>query len=299
MNNILIICGATASGKTSLSIECAKLLNTEIISADSMNIYKGLDVGTAKPDINERQGIIHHLIDVVSPFDSFTVSDYKNLALKSVDSILASNKIPVICGGTGFYIDSILYDFSYGLGKEDPEIREYYKNMAKNEGNNAVYEVLLKKDYDTAVKLHPNDLKRVIRALEICHNGTKKSDIIDERKPKFTYKAYAIDHDREVLYDRINKRVDMFVANGLVDEVNNLVKMGVTINDQCMQGIGYKEVYSYLKGDLSLGDAIELIKLNTRHYAKRQITYFKRLDGLVWLKPDDTTILAKRIIQEL
>ena len=299
MNNMLIICGATASGKTSLSIECATLLNTEIISADSMNIYKGLDVGTAKPDISERQGIKHHLIDVVSPFDSFTVSDYKNLALKSVDSILASNKIPVICGGTGFYIDSILYDFSYGLGKENPEVREYYKNMAKNEGNNAVYEVLLKKDYDTAVKLHPNDLKRVIRALEICHNGTKKSEIIDERKPKFKYKAYAIDHDREVLYDRINKRVDAFVDNGLVDEVNNLIKMGVTINDQCMQGIGYKEIYSYLKGDLSLGDAIELIKLNTRHYAKRQITYFKRLSGLVWLKPDDTTILAKRIIQEL
>ena len=299
MDKLLIICGATASGKTSLSIECAKLLNTEIVSADSMNIYKGLDIGTAKPSTLERDGIFHHLIDVVSPFDTFSVSDYKELGERAVKSIIAKDKIPILCGGTGFYIDSLLYDFSYGNGKENPEIREYYKNLANEKGNQAVYDVLLEVDPITAKRLHPNDSKRVIRALEIFHNGTKKSEIVDDKTPKYDYKAYAIDFDRDELYSRINKRVDQFVEMGLVEEVNNLLSKGVSETSQCMQGIGYKEIVSYLKGNISLKDSLELIKLNTRHYAKRQITYFKKLENIVWLKPDDPKILAKRIIDEL
>lgn len=299
MKKLLIICGATASGKTDLSVKCAKKLNTEIISADSMNIYKGLDKGTAKPTTEEMSGVLHHMIDVVSPFDTFTVSDYKQQATPIVDDILLSDKTPVICGGTGFYIDSILYDFSYGNGKFDPSIREKYLSLAQEKGNQFVYNILTEKDIETAKKLHPNDTKRVIRALEIYHTGVMKSQLNDKKVSKYEYRAYAIDYDREVLYDRINKRVDLFIDNGLIDEVNDLVKRGVTIDNQCMQGIGYKEIYSFIKGELSLNESIELIKLNTRHYAKRQITYFKRLQNIIWLKPDKTENLVERIIDDL
>ena len=298
-NKILIICGATASGKTSLAIECAKLLNSEIISADSMNVYKELDVGTAKPTVIEMDGIKHHLIDVVDKEDTFTVSDYKSLARPIIDKLLSENKVPVICGGTGFYINSILYDLSYGGGEANLEIRDYYKNLASQHGNEFVYEILKQKDPDTAQKLHFNDLKRVIRALEICESGILKSSIKDDYKPVYNYVAYSIDMDRDELYDRINRRVDLMIENGLIDEVQKLVDSGITLENQCMQGIGYKEIYSYIKGELSLDDAVELLKLNTRHYAKRQITFFKRLPNLRMIKKDDVKLMASRIVNEL
>ena len=296
---ILIICGPTASGKTEIALNVAEMLGTEIISADSMNVYKDLNVGTAKPDERERQRIKHHLIDVATPFDTFSVGDYREKAKPIVDSLINSGKVPVICGGTGFYINSILYDLSYGNVKGDLAVREKYFAMAENCGADAVYAVLKEKDPLSAEKLHPNDLKRVIRALEICENGVKKSDIADTLTPAYDYSAFSVDYDRDVLYQRIEKRVDKMIENGLVEEVKELLDKGVSIKNQCMQGIGYKEIYSYLAGEISLKNAIALIKLNTKHYAKRQITFFKKLPNLVWLKPDDARVLAERIVNGL
>lgn len=296
---ILIVCGPTASGKTALAVECAKLLNSEVVSADSLYIYKGLNVGTAKPDEIEMQGVKHHLIDVCEPNQEFSVSDYKNLALPIIEDLLSKGKIPVICGGTGFYINSILFDLSYGNSQANLEAREKYKKLAEDFGNEYVYNILMELDPKTAEKLHFNDVKRVIRALEIYESGTKKSDIVDDLTPKYDYKAYSINFDREILYDRINLRVDKMIENGLIEEIKNLLALGINESNQCMQGIGYKEILEYFKGNISLEDALNLIKLNTRHYAKRQITFFKRLNGLNYLTPDNTEELAKRIVAEL
>ena len=292
---ILIICGPTASGKTALAIECAKLLNTEIISADSMYIYKKLSIGTAKPSFEEMSGIKHHIIDVVNPDENFSVSDYRNLALPIIDSLIDNNKIPIICGGTGFYINSILYDLSYGHGSANIEVREKYKELAKTYGNEYVYEHLKSVDLDSAKKLHFNDLKRVIRALEIYYGGTKKSEIKDDFTPKYDYKAYSINHDRATLYDRINRRVDKMISDGLIDEIKDLLDSGVTKDAQCMQAIGYKEILEYFENNITLEQAIELIKLNSRHYAKRQMTFFKKLN-VEQLEPTDVKILAKKIV---
>lgn len=296
---ILIICGPTASGKSKLAVQCAKLLNSEIISADALDVYRGLNVGTAKPTENEMCGVKHHLLDVVEADKTFSVGDYKELARPVVDGLIEQGKIPVICGGTGFYINSIIYDFSYGNSAANLNAREKYMRLAEEKGKQAVFDILRAVDHETAEKLHPNDLKRVVRALEIYESGTKKSDIKDEKIPVYDYAAYAIDYDREELYARIDKRVDKMLENGLIEEVESLIKSGITIKNQSMQGIGYKEIYSYLNGDYALSDAIAAIKLNTKHYAKRQITFFKRLPNLVWLKPDNIDALAERIVKNL
>lgn len=294
---IIIICGPTASGKSSLALSLAKLLDTEVISADSMYIYKDLNIGTAKPTKLEMQGIKHHLIDVVSPYDAFSVIDYKNLATPIIEELLSKGKTPIICGGTGFYINSILYDFSYGNSQANLEIRDKYMKLAQEKGNEYVYNILKEYDVESANKLHPNDLKRVVRALEIYHSGTKKSDIVDELVPKYDYLAYSIAFDREILYTRINNRVDEMLKNGLVEEVENLLKCGVSKQNQCMQAIGYKEIVDYLNGNCSLDKAIDDIKLNTRHYAKRQITYFKKLN-VKMLEPQSVEQMAKDIASE-
>ncbi len=295
-DKIIIICGPTASGKSDLAIECAKLLDTEIVSADSMYIYKMLDIGTAKPKISEMQGIKHHLIDVVEPFDYFSVNDYKSLAEPIIKDIIHRKKIPIICGGTGFYINSILYDLSYGNGEANLEIREKYKQLALEKGNEYVYNILMELDLESAKKLHFNDVKRVIRALEIYETGTKKSDIKDNYIPKYDYKAFSIDYPRNLLYERINYRVDKMIENGLTDEIKYLLSIGVNRTNQCMQAIGYKEILDYLDGNCSLEKAIDDIKLNTRHYAKRQITFFKKLN-VNNLQPCETKQLAKRIVE--
>ncbi len=299
MDKILIICGPTASGKTALAVECAKLLDSEVVSADSLYIYKGLDIGTAKPTMAEMDGIKHHLIDVAETDSDFTVSDYRELALNAIQSIINKGKIPVICGGTGFYINSILYDLSYGKSQGDEKIREYYLSLAKEKGNDFVYEILREQDPLSAEKIHCNDIKRVVRALEICSTGIKKSDIIDDLTPKFDYKAYSFDFDRDNLYQRINLRVNQMIDNGLIDEVKGLLDSGIDIDNQCMQGIGYKEIVEYLENKISLVDAIDKIKLNTRHYAKRQITFFKKLPNLEYIKPNNVKIVAKEIVDNL
>lgn len=298
LNKVIVICGPTASGKTALAVECAKLLNSEVISADSMYIYKNMNVGTAKPNLVEMQGITHHLIDVIEPNESFSVSDYKKLADPIVKDLISNGKIPIICGGTGFYINSLLYDLSYGNGECDPSVREKYKLLAQEKGAAYVYEILKNLDPDSAEKLHFNDTKRVIRALEIYESGIKKSDIKDSFTPKYDYRAYSIDFPRDVLYERINARVDNMINNGLLEEINSLISSGISNGHQCMQAIGYKEILDYLDGNCTLDQAIDSIKLNTRHYAKRQITFFKKLN-VVKLKPDSVENLAKTIIKDV
>ncbi len=292
---LIIICGATASGKSQLALDVAKKLNTSIVYADSLAIYKDLDIGTAKPTKQEMQEVKHYLVDFVSPKSEFSVSDYEQHALKAVNEILSQNKPAVICGGTGFYINSILYKLSYGNTAKNEEVRQKYLKMASELGVDAVYNELKKVDSETASKLHKNDVTRVVRALEIFYaTGTKKSLLNDDLKPRFSYVAVSIDMPRNVLYDRINLRVDKMVENGLVEEVKGLIKNGITIENQCMQGIGYKEIYEGLENG-NLIEAVEKIKLNSRHYAKRQITFFKRLENLNNISGNRQELLEKTL----
>ena len=291
MAKVLVICGTTASGKTALSIACAKRLNGEIISADSMLVYQGLDIGTAKPDTTERAGIPHHMIDVVSPFEKFSVSDYENAALPIVERLLNEGKMPIICGGTGFYINSLLYKSQFGNIGANEEIRRKYENMALEYGKEYVHAILREKDPESAGKLHPNDVKRVIRALEIFEaTGKAKSAQQDKRIPRFDFLAVSIDYPRETLYERIDLRVEQMFSCGLIEEVKNLLKLGVSENEQCMQGIGYKEIVEGLKIGAAIEEIKETIKKNTRNYAKRQITFFKRMENHLCLSPKDANV---------
>ena len=287
---VLVICGPTASGKTRLAVDCALKFNTEIISADSQLIYKGLTIGTAKPSEEEMRGVKHHMIDVVEPTESFSVSDYSKMALPVLESLHLQGKMPIICGGTGFYINSLLFDFGYGNAAADESIREKYAEFLKKNGKDMLFKRLKEVDPETAEKLHPNDTKRVIRALEIYEvSGNKKSAQTDELTPKYEFLAVAINYPREELYNRIDNRVDEMFNAGLVEEVQRLLKNGVDINCQSMQAIGYKEVVSGLNnGDLR-STMSDIIKKNTRHYAKRQITFFKKMPNLMWLDPKDAT----------
>ncbi len=291
MAKALVICGATASGKTSLSVACAKRLDTEIISADSLLVYKGLDVGTAKPTTEERAGVVHHLIDVVSPFESFSVSDYERLALPIVEDLLAKGKTPVICGGTGFYINALLYKSQFGNIGANAEIRDKYEKLYREKGKTYLHALLAEKDSISAQKLHENDVKRVIRALEIYDmTGKAKSAQNDMLTPRFDFVAVSVDYPRETLYERIDIRVEEMFANGLWEEVHALLDNGVGKDNQCMQGIGYKEIVEGGEMGLSFEEIKELIKKNTRNYAKRQITFFKRMQNHISLSPQEATV---------
>lgn len=295
---VLVICGATATGKTALAVSCAKLLNSAVISADSQLVYKGLDIGTAKPAEEEKLGVPHYMIDVAEPFAEYSVSDYREAALPIVEKMVSEGKIPVICGGTGFYINSLLFDLSYGKVAAAPEVREKYEKLAEERGKEYVYDILKQTDPAAAEKLHPNDLKRVIRALEIFEaGGVKKSEINDGQKARFDYVAVAIDYPREELYERINLRVDKMFEAGLVEEVSSLLSRGIDENCRCMQAIGYKEVIECLKNGLSQSTMRDIIKQNTRRYAKRQITFFKKLPNLINLPANQAT--AEKVIEIL
>ncbi|MDE5721249.1 MAG: tRNA (adenosine(37)-N6)-dimethylallyltransferase MiaA [Clostridia bacterium] len=296
MNKILVICGATATGKSRLAVECALKLNSEVISADSQLVYKGLNIGTAKPTITEMRGIKHHMIDVVEPYANYSVSDYAQVATPVLDGLLYQNKTPVICGGTGFYINSLLFDLSYGNTAANLEVRQKYDGLLKTHGKEYLYELLKRTDIKTAQKLHCNDVKRVIRALEIYEiSGRMKSEISDTLKPKYRYTAVAINYPREELYERINLRVDEMFDSGLIEEVKGLINSGIDENCQSMQAIGYKEVLFGLKNGDMESTMRDKIKQNTRHYAKRQITFFKKLQGIVWLNSDEAT--AEKVLE--
>ena len=280
MKDLVVITGPTAVGKTDISIKLAKKINGEIISADSIQVYKGLDIGSAKISTEEMDGIKHYLIDVLEPTDEFDIYTFKTMAQNAIDEIYAKGKIPIIVGGTGFYIQSVLYDIDFEETEVNMEYRKELEELAADYGNEYLHKMLEDVDPEYAESIHPNNVKRVIRALEFYEeNKTPLSEHNNEQRENespynFTY--YVLNDDREVLYDRINKRVDKMFDEGLVDEVKNLKDNGLDESNQCMQGIGYKEVLQYLNGDLSLEQTKELIKKNTRHFAKRQLTWFRR-----------------------
>lgn len=291
----LVVCGATASGKTDLSVEMAERIGAEVVSADCMLVYKRLDIGTAKPAIEEMRGIPHHMIDVVEPNQKYSVSDYEHGA-EEVLARLEKNRIPaVICGGTGFYIQSVLFRRTLGGVSSDAAIRLKYETIAKEQGNAALFEILKERDAESAERLHPNDVKRVVRALEIFDlTGKRKSEQRDGFQPKREYVAVAYRYPRGELYARIERRVDFMLERGLVDEVRSLLLSGIDKDAQCMQGIGYKEVIEFLENKISYSTMSDKIKQNTRNYAKRQITFFKKLPGLIWVDPHEKQV-AERI----
>ena len=290
MPKVIVICGATASGKTALSVSLAKALNGEIISADSLLVYKGLNIGTAKPSIEEMEGIPHYMIDVVEPTKNFSVSDYEAMALPIVEKLLAEGKTPIICGGTGFYINSLLYKSQFGNVGADEAVRARYERLAEEMGKEYVHAILKKKDPESAEKLHENDVKRIIRALEIYETtGRAKSEQKDEWISRFPFVCVSIDYPRDVLYQRIELRVEQMFEQGLYEEVQTLIQNGVSLSHQSMQGIGYKEVAEGIANGQTIEEIKELIKKNTRNYAKRQITFFKRMQNHVYLNPNDAT----------
>ncbi len=285
---ILIVCGPTASGKSALSIALAKRLNGEVISADSMQIYRDFSVGTAKPTKEEQEGIPHHMIDCVAPNVPFSVSDYQKQAIPIIDSVIARGKVPIVCGGTGFYVNSLLYSLSYGNNGGDEQtflVRKKYMDLLPVLGEGGIYAKLQEVDPVSAQKLHPNDVKRVIRALEIYETtGLRKSDIVDDLTPRYSYLAVMPSWDREVLYGRFNQRVNQMMQNGWVEEVQNLQKLGLTNEMQSMQAIGYREIaFDLLNFGKINNTTPDIIAKNTRNYAKRQITFFKRLPNLHYL----------------
>lgn len=290
MKKLLVICGATASGKTSLAVECAKRLNGEVISCDALLVYRGLNIGTAKPTREEMGGIPHHLIDVADPTDGFTVHDFERLALDAVADISARGKVPVLCGGTGFYLNAVLFQSGFGNAAADEGVRAKYNAIAAEKGKEYLHGLLQEVDAESAAILHPNDVKRVVRALEIYElTGKKKSDQQDGRVPRFPYEAFAFDYPREVLYERIDRRAAQMFEEGLVEEVRGLLAF-VPENAQCMQAIGYKEVVEGLKNGDNQSTMCDIVQKNTRNYAKRQLTFFKKLPNLHWLTPSDAAV---------
>lgn len=291
MKKLLVICGATASGKTALAVECAKRLGGEVVSCDALLVYRGLNIGTAKPTKEERAGIPHHLIDVADPTDSFTVHDYERLALAAIEDISARGKVPVICGGTGFYLNAVLFRSGFGNAAADEGIRAKYQAIAEEKGKDYLHGLLRERDPESAAILHPNDVKRVVRALEIFElTGRKKSEQRDEKIARFAYEAFALDFPRGELYARIDRRVEEMFEAGLVGEVEGLLAAGVPEDAQCMQGIGYKEVIEGLKNGYLHSTMRDIIQKNTRNYAKRQLTFFKKLPNLHWLDPSGAAI---------
>ena len=290
-SKVLVIAGPTASGKTKIGVELAKRLSGEIISADSMQIYKHMNIGTAKPTINEMQNIPHHLIDFVEIGENFSVVQYKEMATRCIEDILSRGKVPIFVGGTGLYINSITEEIKYDEAAENKEIREKLEKIAETEGNERLYEKLKEVDIDTYNRLHINDTKRIIRALEVFEATgitiTEHQKMSKEIEKKYDYKIVGLWMERENLYNRINLRVDKMIEDGLEDEARNIIEM-IKNNGKItsFQAIGYKEFLKYFNGEVSLEDAIASIKQESRRYAKRQVTWFKRTNGLKWINVD-------------
>ncbi len=293
-NKILVIVGPTAVGKTYVSIELAKKFNTEIISADSMQVYKYMDIGTAKVTEEEACGIKHHMLDLVYPNEEFSVSEFQKIAEKHIDNLIDNDKLPIVIGGSGLYVNSLLYDLDFGKVKSDEKVKKYYTDFYNEHGTEKLHELLVNVDSEAAAKIHKNNIKRVIRALEVCHiTGKKFSEMnTDIRKPSEKYNCIIIglEMDRDILYQRINKRVDIMVENGLIEEVKSLLDKGYDRNLVSLQGIGYKEIIDYLEGKTTKQDAINILKTNTRRFAKRQFTWFKADSNIKWF---DLTNLDK------
>ena len=286
---VIVIAGPTASGKTALSIELAKKIDGEIVSADSMQIYKEMNIGTAKPDEEEKQGIKHYMMDFVSPDQNYSVANYKKDAKNAIKQILDKGKTPIVVGGTGLYIDSLVYEIEYIDIETDFEYRKELEKKVKDEGLESLYEEAKKIDPKAMEKISHNDQKRILRVLEIYHQtGMKKTDLDEKsrRQPDYDYKVFAIDMERDVLYDRINRRVDIMINNGLIEEVETIYNKYKSF-PTAMQALGYKEVVEYLENKVTKEEMIDKIKQESRRYAKRQLTWFRKNKKIKWLNASE------------
>jgi len=296
---IPIIAGPTASGKSALALEICRIANGELVCADSMQIYRGLDVGTAKDTKEEIGEVPHYLTDIVEPGENFSVYDYVCTALPVIKDILERGKLPVICGGTGQYISSLFYGLDYGTGDEEAEAQatKELTDEFEEKGIEPLYSRLVETDPEAAANIDPNNTRRVIRALAVQKalgiTFTEKNRRSKETGPEFPFKVFMIDWDREVLYDRINKRVGIMIDNGIVDEAKMLLAKNVDRTSTCWQAIGYKEMLKYLEGEETLDQAADRIRIGTRHYAKRQLTWLRSMGNDVTLiKPDAPSVNA-------
>ena len=283
---VIVICGPTASGKTALGVELAKKIDGEVVSCDSMQIYKDMTIGTAKPLPEEMQGIKHYLIDFVSPDTRYSVAEFKKDATTAIEEILKKGKVPILVGGTGLYIDSLIYGIEYNDIEIDEDYRNSLEKIANEEGLNVLYNKAKEIDSDAMEKISPNDKKRIIRVLEIykATGKTKTQQEIESKQKeiKYDFRIFAIDMNRQILYERINKRVDSMIANGLIEEVKHLLEQYKKF-PTAMQGLGYKEVAEYLNGNCTKEEMIDNIKMQTRRYAKRQLTWFRKNKQTIWL----------------
>lgn len=284
---LIILTGPTAVGKTALSVELAKKINGEIISADSMQVYKHMDVGTAKVTKEEMDGVKHYLIDVLSPKDDFNVTIFQKMAKEAIEEIYSKGKTPILVGGTGFYIQAVLYDIDFTENDGDYEYRHSLEKMAAELGNEHLHNMLAEVDLASAQKIPANNVKRVIRALEYYHQtGRKISEHNEEQRQResaYDSMYFVVTDDRALLYERIDRRVDIMMENGILDEMKKLLSMGCTKDMISMQGIGYKEFFDYFDNKASLEETIEMIKQDTRHLAKKQLTWFRREREVIWL----------------
>ncbi|SFJ17022.1 tRNA dimethylallyltransferase [Terrisporobacter petrolearius] len=298
---LIILTGPTAVGKTALSIELAKDLNAEIISADSMQIYEYMDIGSAKVTKEEMDGVTHHMIDEVKPDFPFSVSEFQDRANKYIKEVANKGKNVLVTGGTGLYLNSLIYNMDFAKSNSNSKIREELEKELKDKGIDYMHDKLKSLDSEAACRIHKNNTKRVIRALEVCLDGKKMQDFSNDLRYNEEYLPIIIvlNRDREILYNRINKRVDIMMESGLIEEVKKLLSMGYDKNLISMQGIGYKEIIKYLEGEYTLDEAVEIIKRDSRRYAKRQITWFKRYKDSEWFdleKYDNMELLKEDIM---
>ena len=300
---LIILTGPTAVGKTTTSIELAKRIDGEILSADSMQVYKYMDIGSAKIKLSEMAGIPHYLIDVLDPREEFNVVRFKEMALEALEEIYGKGKIPIVVGGTGFYIQALLYDIDFTENTEDSDYRRELEDTLKIHGNAFLHEQLKEVDPQAALEIHPNNTKRVIRALEFYHSSGQQISEHNEKERKkdspYNFVYFILNDNRALLYERINKRVDSMMEQGLVEEVIKLKEMGLTKDMISMQGLGYKEIMAYLEGETTLEEAITLLKRDTRHFAKRQLTWFRREKDVVWIHKDEASYDEKKTIDKM
>ena len=287
---LLIIAGPTATGKSASAVELALRMGGEVISADSMQVYRGMDIGSAKVTREEMRGVPHHLIDCVDPGETWNVVRFKEQASLAVRDIADRGKLPILCGGTGFYIQALLYDIDFTQMEENAPLRKRLSDMAAEKGPEAVHALLAQRDPASAAAIHPGNVKRVIRALEFIEESGRSIAVhnAEQREKQSAYRSvfFVLTMDRAKLYERIDRRVDIMMQQGLLEEVTRLRDMGIARDSTAMQGIGYKQIYGFLEGEYSLEEAVRLVKRDTRHFAKRQLTWFRREKDVIWVDLD-------------
>ena len=299
MGKIIAIAGPTAVGKTKFAIEIAKRFDGEIISCDSMQLYKYMDIGSAKPTKEELAQVPHHLVDLIDPRDDFSVAQYQKLAKDAIRDVQSRGKLAVISGGTGLYLNSLLYEMDFSKAPESSQYRRLLEQRAETEGGAALHKMLEEQDPQAAERIHPNNIKKIIRALERLHEGeenVKSFQQVQQETTDYETILIGLTRDRAELYDRINRRVEVLIEQGLLEEVEELMRMGMTEDHISMKAIGYKEILAWLDGEISYEEAIYLLKRDTRHFAKRQLTWFRRERDVIWIDKDAFDYDEKKIL---